>query len=132
VSYTVLAVAGVGLAVLLDVFLLRTRLLARRVFWVSYAILFGFQVIVDGVLTCRGIVRYNPDRIVGWQLACAPLEDYLFGFAMILQTLAWWVWWGRREAKGRGRLAGVAAGAVDAGGDGDRPAGAVDAGPTSL
>jgi len=51
---------------------------------------------------------------------------------MILQTLAWWVWWGRREAKGRGRLAGVAAGAVDAGGDGDRPAGAVDAGPTSL
>lgn len=109
-SYTALAVAGVSLAVLADLALLRTRLVARRAFWVSYAILFGFQVLVDGVLTGRGIVRYNPDRIVGWHLASAPLEDYLFGFAVILQTLGWWVWWGRREAKERGRIAGMACG----------------------
>ncbi|MGZ4617502.1 MAG: lycopene cyclase domain-containing protein [Frankiaceae bacterium] len=107
-SYTVLAAAAVVFAGLADLALFRTRLLARRAFWVSYAILFGFQVLVDGVLTCRGIVRYNPGRIVGWHLACAPVEDYLFGFAMILQTLTWWVWWGRREAQGRGAPAGVA------------------------
>jgi lycopene cyclase domain-containing protein len=107
-SYTVLAAAAVVFAGLADLALLRTRLLARRAFWVSYTILFGFQVLVDGVLTCRGIVRYNPGRIVGWHLACAPVEDYLFGFAMILQTLTWWVWWGRREARGRGARAGVA------------------------
>jgi len=101
VSYTALAVAGVVLAALADLTLFRTRLLARRAFWVSYAILFGFQVLVDGVLTCRGIVRYNPGSVVGWHLACAPVEDYLFGFAMILQTLTWWVWWGRREARRR-------------------------------
>jgi hypothetical protein len=28
----------------------------------------------------------------------APVEDLLFGFALVVQTLAWWVWWGRRAA----------------------------------
>ena len=123
-SYTVLAVTAVALAGLADLALFRTRLLARRAFWVSYAILFGFQVLVDGVLTCRGIVRYDPARIVGWHLACAPLEDYLFGFAMILQTLTWWVWWGRREVRGRGSAASVAAGSAGGGrGASSAPAG---------
>jgi len=26
----------------------------------------------------------------------APIEDLLFGFSLVLQTLAWWIWWGRR------------------------------------
>jgi lycopene cyclase domain-containing protein len=115
VSYTALAVTGMIVAGLADVALFRTRLLARRAFWVSYAILFGFQVLVDGVLTCRGIVRYNPERILGWHLACAPVEDYLFGFALILQTLTWWVWWGRRAARGRGAAAPQLAGGVTGG-----------------
>ena len=30
------------------------------------------------------------------RIAWAPVEDLLFGFALVLQTLAWWVFWGRR------------------------------------
>ncbi len=30
-----------------------------------------------------------------------PLEDLLFGFAMISQGLMWWVWWGRRMDSSR-------------------------------
>jgi hypothetical protein len=33
------------------------------------------------------------------------VEDLLFGFALVLQTLAWWVFWGRRgvDASSAGR-----------------------------
>ncbi len=50
-TYTQLAVAAVIGAVLIDLFVLRTRLVRRRVFWVSYAIMFSFQLLTNGVLT---------------------------------------------------------------------------------
>ena len=109
-SYTAAAVTGVVVTVLLDLFVLRTRLLLRRAFWVSYAIVVFFQLITNGILTGRGIVFYDGDAITGssssagempallgdGRVVFAPLEDLLFGFALVVQTLAWWVWWGRR------------------------------------
>jgi lycopene cyclase domain-containing protein len=96
VSYTALAFAGVAFALGLDLFVLRTRLVARRAFWVAYAIIVVFQLISNGILTYRHVVRYNPSDISGWRIAGAPFEDLLFGFSLVLQTLSWWVWWGRR------------------------------------
>ncbi len=95
-SYTALAVVGVIGAAALDLLVLRTRLLTRRAFWVAYAIIVTFQLLTNGVLTGLDIVRYNPDAIIGVRVAYAPVEDLLFGFSLVLQTLAWWVWWGRR------------------------------------
>jgi lycopene cyclase domain-containing protein len=96
VSYTALAVVGVAAAAALDLTVLRTRLLCRRAFWVAYAIVLVFQLVVNGILTGRDIVTYRADDIVGWRIAYAPVEDLLFGFSLVVQTLAWWVWWGRR------------------------------------
>lgn len=101
-NYTPLAVIGVVLAVALDLGLLRTGLLRRRVFWVSYAIVVTFQLITNGILTGLDIVRYDPDGIVGLRIVHAPVEDLLFGFAMVTATLSTWVWLGRRESR-RGR-----------------------------
>jgi len=97
VSYTALAVAGVVAAVLLDVVVLRTRLVTRRLFWTAYAIVVSFQLLTNGWLTGRDIVRYDGAAILGWHVVFAPVEDLLFGFSLVLQTLTWWVWWGRRE-----------------------------------
>lgn len=94
-SYTALAVLAVLLSAGLDLAVLRTRLLRRRAFWVSYAIIVAAQLLMNGVLTGLRIVRYAPAAILGPRLAYAPVEDLLFGFALVLQTLAWWVWWGR-------------------------------------
>jgi lycopene cyclase domain-containing protein len=102
-SYTVLAVAAVVLAVLADLVVLRTRLVRRRLFWVSYAIVVAFQLLSNGVLTGRGVVRYDPAAIVGWRVAYAPVEDLLFGFALVLLSQASWVWQGRRPARGGSR-----------------------------
>ena len=95
-SYTALAVLGVAAALLLDLAVLRTRVVTRRVFWTSYAIVVSFQLLTNGWLTGRDIVRYDEDAVMGLRLVYAPVEDLLFGFSLVVQTLAWWVWWGRR------------------------------------
>ena len=96
-SYTVLVAIGLVSAAALDLFLLRTRLLICKAFWVAYAIMFGFQLIVNGILTGLPIVRYNASAIVGVRLAWAPVEDIGFGFALILLTLSCWVALGRQH-----------------------------------
>jgi lycopene cyclase domain-containing protein len=97
VSYTALAVTGVVVTVLLDMYVLRTRLLTRRAFWIAYAIVVFFQLLTNGWLTGRHIVTYDPDTILGLRVVYAPVEDLLFGFALVVQAMVWWVWWGRRE-----------------------------------
>ncbi|MEJ3743691.1 lycopene cyclase domain-containing protein [Actinomycetes bacterium KLBMP 9797] len=89
-TYTVAALLGVAGALVVDLFVLRTRLVRRRVFWATYPIVLFFQILSNGVLTGRGVVRYAPDAIVGWRLAYAPVEDLLFGFALVLLTLSVW------------------------------------------
>jgi lycopene cyclase domain-containing protein len=129
VSYTALAAVAIVGAVVLDLIVLRTRLVTRRAFWVAYAILLAFQLLTNGWLTGRGIVRYDAGAVVGGSRAVAlghgrlfyaPVEDLGFGFSLVLQTLSWWVFWGRREARDGLRRAATA-GAV-AGSAGDEPA----------
>jgi lycopene cyclase domain-containing protein len=95
-SYTVLVVVGVVGALALDLAVLRTHLVQRRAFWTAYAIVLFFQLITNGWLTGRDIVVYSADDILGARFVYAPVEDLLFGFSLVLQTQAWWVWWGRR------------------------------------
>jgi lycopene cyclase domain-containing protein len=101
-SYTALAFVAVAAAVVIDLAVLRTRLVTRRAFWAAYAIIFAFQLITNGILTYREIVRYDPATILGLRIAGAPVEDLLFGFALVLLTLSWWVWLGRRSARAPG------------------------------
>lgn len=106
-SYTLLAAGALLAAVILDALVLRTRLLRARVFWVAYAIVFVFQLIVNGVLTGCGVVRYDPHVIVGLRLAYAPVEDLAFGFALVLATLS--VWTALREQTTNGADVGSCA-----------------------
>ena len=120
-SYTALALVGVVAAVSVDLAVLRVRLLRRRAFWVAYAIVLGFQLATNGWLTGRRIVTYDPAAILGHgsvrlfgdgRVFYAPVEDVLFGFALVLFTLDWWVFWGRRDTK---RLPAATAGQCAAG-----------------
>ena len=95
-SYTQIDIMAVALAAALDLFIVRTRLLTRKAFWTSYAIILPFQLLTNWWLTSRNIVMYDRHRILGPRLASAPLEDLAFGFALILGVLALWVYWGKR------------------------------------
>ena len=118
-TYTQRGVLAVVIAVALDLWVFRTRLVTRRVFWVSYAIIVFFQLITNGMFTGFGIVRYSGEAIIGGsspesgpppfigdgRLAFAPVEDLLFGFALVLLSLCCWIWLGRRGVE-RTPLAG--------------------------
>jgi lycopene cyclase domain-containing protein len=104
-SYSALAVVAVVGALVVDLAVYRTRLVTRRIFWATYAIVVVFQLLMNGVLTGRDVVRYDPATIWGPRIAYAPVEDVLFGFAMVTLTLASWAAVNRRAntARRRGR-----------------------------
>ena len=104
-SYTAAAAIAVLLAVLGDLVVLRTALVRSRVWWSAYGIVVAFQLITNGWLTGRGIVRYSGSAILGsgrivffgdGRIAYAPVEDLAFGFALMLICCAAWVWTGGR------------------------------------
>jgi lycopene cyclase domain-containing protein len=99
VTYTQAALLGVVATVALDLLVLRTALLLRKGFWVAYAIVVFFQLVTNGILTGRDVVTYDPAAVSGLRIAFAPVEDLLFGFALVVQTLAWWVFWGRVSSR---------------------------------
>ena len=110
-TYTEIGLMAVVLAIAYDRFFTRTSILRTKLFWVSYAVVVFFQLLTNGVLTGLKIVRYNGDFIIGestldsatpaflgsGRIAFAPIEDLLFGFAMIVVTIATWVWSGRSK-----------------------------------
>ena len=100
-SYTQIALFAVTAAAVLDLLLVRTRLLLRKAFWSSYAIILAFELLTNWWLTSRNIVMYDRRQITGVRLASAPLEDLAFGFALILGVLSLWVYWGRRGIDGK-------------------------------
>ena len=95
-TYTHIAYLAVLLAVFVDLGILKTSLLRRKSFWTSYSIMLFFQLLTNWWLTARNILNYDEHVIIGWRVAAAPVEDLLFGFALIVSTLSLWIFWGRR------------------------------------
>ena len=84
------------MALIFDLFISKRKLTTRKVFWTSYAIIVFFQLITNWWLTSRNIVMYSDQAIIGMRIASAPVEDLLFGFAMVLLVLDLWVYWGKK------------------------------------
>ena len=133
-TYTQMGILMVVGAILVDLFVLRTRLVTRKGFWVAYAIVLFFQLLTNGVLTALRVFRYADDAIIGSQpadggpppffgegrIVFQPFEDLLMGFSLCLLAMALWVFWGRRGVQRtpvagppiwRGRSGGVPAAA---------------------
>ena len=100
-EYLLAAVTAAVLVVLWEVLVLRTALFRRPAYWVTMAIVLGFQVPVDGWLTKLDapVVLYADWAISGvrvpWDI---PVEDFLYGFAMVTAVLL--LWERKRGARG--------------------------------
>ena len=90
-SYSQIALLSVALSIGYDLFVLQKKLILKKAFWISYAIILPFQLLTNWWLTSRNIVMYSPSKIWGLRIAAAPIEDLLFGFSLILLTLDNWV-----------------------------------------
>lgn len=94
-EYTLAAAAAAVVVVAVELLVLRTGVFRRPAYWLSLAIIFAFQVVVDGWLTklSAPIVIYSPQHATGlrapWDI---PVEDFLFGFALVTLTIAVWEW----------------------------------------
>ena len=92
-EYTALTLLAIVVVVVLDLFIVRTRLLTTLGFWLTLAIMWGFQIPVDGWLTRldAAIVRYDETQFSGIRVFWdSPIEDFGFGFAMVVATLMVW------------------------------------------
>jgi lycopene cyclase domain-containing protein len=100
-EYTIGALLGMVAVVFLEVRFLRTRLLQTRAYWIAIVICYGFMIAVNGWLTklSAPVVRYDERRTTGWRVPWdIPVEDYLFGFALL--TLAMLLWEKARDRRG--------------------------------
>jgi len=102
-GYTVPAVLAVAAVCGWELAFLRTGLFRRPSYWVAMAIVLAFQIPVDGWLTklSAPVVNYAPGQLTGlrfpWDI---PVEDFLFGFALVTSALLLW------ERQGRGPVPG--------------------------
>ena len=88
-EYTILAVVSVLISYLLDK-KSRVRILARKEFYPFLLVIFFFKFLVNGYLTGKNIVMYNPRFFMGIRIGSIPIEDFLFGFSMVALTLIFW------------------------------------------
>jgi hypothetical protein len=108
-TYTMIGLLAVSSAVLMDSLILKTKLVSKKIFWYSYAIILFFQFVSNGMFTGFGIVKYNDSAIIGGdspatgspsifgdgRLFFAPVEDVLFGFSLVLLSLSLWKFYER-------------------------------------
>jgi len=88
-EYTLLAVISVLTAVITD-FVLKTRLILNKKFWVFWVVMFIMISIVNGYLTWRPVVIYGEGFYLGIRLFTIPVEDFLFGFSLITLNISIW------------------------------------------
>ena len=96
-TYSQIVILAFVSAVALDLFIVKSSLLRRKAFWATYAIILPFQLLTNWWLTSREIVTYSADAISGLRLAAAPIEDLVYGFALILSVLSLWIYHGKAQ-----------------------------------
>ena len=99
-GYTLPAVIAVVIVCVLELAVLHTGLFRKPAYWISMVIVVGFQILTDGWLTklSAPIVIYNEEHTSGlrfpWDI---PVEDFLFGWALVTAVLLLWVKQGQKQ-----------------------------------
>ncbi|MDV3127159.1 lycopene cyclase domain-containing protein [Mycobacterium sp. 21AC1] len=92
-GYTIPVLLAVVVVVALESMVFRTGIFRTATYWISMVIVLGFQIPVDGWLTklSAPIVLYDDHHTTGirfpWDI---PVEDFLFGWAMVTAVLILW------------------------------------------
>lgn len=96
-TYTEIVIIAAALALLLDLAVLRTRLLFTRRYWIFMAVMLVFFFIVNGILTGLPVVIYSSQAITGIRVISIPVEDFAYMYALITPTIVLYEWMSRRK-----------------------------------
>ncbi len=98
-TYTEIVILAAALALLLDMAVLRTRLLLSRRYWIFMAVMLVFFLIVNGILTGLPVVIYSSQAITGFRVITIPIEDFAYLYALITPTIAMYEWMKRKKTR---------------------------------
>ena len=99
-EYTLATVVAVVVVVAAELLWARTGIFTTAKFWLATAIVWFFQIWVDGWLTRLPdpIVSYAPQHFGGIRFPFdIPIEDFGFGIALVTAVIIGWELAGRKE-----------------------------------
>ena len=96
-EYTLLAAIAVLLTVCLDK-ASGVKLLKKKEYYAFILVILFFKLLVNGYLTGKDIVTYDPGFFMGIRVGSIPAEDFLFGFAMVTMTIIFWEYFKKHQA----------------------------------
>lgn len=96
---------ALNLTVLLTLLVI-LNLFMRRTPWPSIGltlvVMLALTAVFDNVIILSGTVDYDPNKIIGWLIGVAPIEDFAYTIAAVFLVPALWVIFSRRaNSKGR-------------------------------
>lgn len=98
-SYTIPALLAAAVTLVFDLFVFRTRIVRTR----HYLRFIGFMTIgfllCNGILTALPVVTYNPSEMLNIRFFTIPVEDFVYGFALVTSTISIYEFINRKEAK---------------------------------
>ncbi len=84
--YTMLVAYSLAIIPILDN-ILKTAILKRFLTFIFLLISTGLMLIFNGYLTARPVVLYDTSYQLDWRIITIPLEDFGYGYALLLLTL---------------------------------------------
>lgn len=99
-AYPGFSLLAAAVVVALELRAFRTGIFRQKAYWIAMAIVFAFQIPVDGWMTklTAPIVVYNPEVLSGWRFPWdIPTEEFVYAWAMLTLAILLWERAGRRD-----------------------------------
>jgi lycopene cyclase domain-containing protein len=93
-EYTILTFLALFLAVILDVWIFKTKLFFQKKFWIFLLVVAFLQTIVDNWLNGRWwldsyiVGPYGDAYYLGIKIWNTPIENYFYGFGLITMVVS--------------------------------------------
>lgn len=98
-SYTLAALLAAAITLAMDLSVFRTKVVLTR----HYLKFIGFMTIgflfCNGILTAVPIVTYNPSEMLNVRFFTIPVEDFVYGFALVTSTISIYEFINRKESE---------------------------------
>ena len=99
-AYPGFSILAAIIVVVVELRVFRTGIFRQKAYWIAMAIVFAFQIPVDGWMTklTAPIVVYNPEVLSGWRFPWdIPTEEFIYAWAMLTFAILLWERAGRRS-----------------------------------
>ncbi len=83
-TYFLMGLPFIGLVLLFDLVVFKTRVVATKQCWMVMAIMLSLTAIFNQLLTGLPIVIYNEAQIMNIKLGYIPVEDFMYTFAAVI------------------------------------------------